>query len=482
MLALSLATAATAHAEPLDLTACVRLALAHNPDVQDAVDATLSAVLGRDVPLADYHFKAVPSVSGGLQGNNNTNQRYDLELSRKLMLTGTQIGLTGGTSVFSSVPQSSVPYLTETRVTLTQPLWQGRSRLENGERLDDADRRIGAAKHTLAGAREDLVLQVARGFYDVVRAVELVHVAESSLDRVSQLDQAARAKLSIGAVSKMDVFRTELQATRLKNALVEQQARRETAIDQLRGLLGVTADVPLEIDARLAGIAADASGSAPAQRLELAPAPGARLEQTVEQALARRDEVAEAQEQVRDAERKALLARYKIWPAINLVGSYARQGIGNDLEESSHLKRTEWLLGLSSTTPLDRTEERVAASQAEIVLRGRERRYRAVREQTIRQARDAWRQLERARAARTLAADIVEQAEKQAELARFRYEKGVTDNFDLVQAESERAEARSGRVLAAIEEILAAAQVRRAEGTLGEAFAVSAEPSDGRLR
>src|SRR5207237_3514982 len=93
VLALSLATAATAHAEPLDLTACVRLALAHNPDVQDAVDATLSAVLGRDVPLADYHFKAVPSVSGGLQGNNNTNQRYDLELSRKLMLTGTQIAL-----------------------------------------------------------------------------------------------------------------------------------------------------------------------------------------------------------------------------------------------------------------------------------------------------------------------------------------------------------------------------------------------------
>ena len=158
VLALSLA-AATAHAAPLDLTACVRLALAHNPDVQDAADATLSAVIGRDVPLADYHFKAVPSVSGGLQGGNNTNQRYDLELSRKLMWTGTQIGLTGGTSVFSSVPQSSVPYLTETRVTLTQPLWQGRSRLENSERLDDADRRVGAARHMLAGTREELILQ-----------------------------------------------------------------------------------------------------------------------------------------------------------------------------------------------------------------------------------------------------------------------------------------------------------------------------------
>jgi outer membrane protein len=129
-------------------------------------------------------------------------------------------------------------------------------------------------------------------------------------------------------------------------------------------------------------------------------------------------------------------------------------------------------VGVSSTTPLDRTEERVAARQAEITLRGRERHYRAVRDQVIRQVRDAWRELERSRAERTLAAEIVEQSEKQAELARFRYEKGVTDNFDLIQAETELAEARGAQVLAAIDEVLTAAQLRRAAGTLGEAFAV----------
>src|SRR5262245_54111106 len=75
-IAFSVIVGAGAHAEPLDLTACVRLALAHNPDIQDAADSAVSAVIGRDVPLADYHFKLVPSVSGGLQGANNTNQQY----------------------------------------------------------------------------------------------------------------------------------------------------------------------------------------------------------------------------------------------------------------------------------------------------------------------------------------------------------------------------------------------------------------------
>ena len=479
---LALGMAPLAHAAPLDLATCVRTALAHNPDVQDAADGAVSAVLSREVPLAEYHFKLVPDVSGGVQGSNNSNQKYALDLSRKLLLTGTKISLTGGTSVFSSVPQASVPYFSETRVTLTQPLWQGRSNLENREHIDDADRRVAAAKHALAGARQDLVLQVTHGFYEVVRADELVRVAQTSLDRVLQLDEIARAKLAMGAVSKMDVFRTELHTARLKNALVEQQARRGTALDQLRELIGLDTDVPLEIDARRGG------GNVPASApVDLAPAPGEVVEQAVDEALDRREEVAEARDQVADAERRALLARYKVWPAVNFLGSYARQGVGNNFSDSSHLNRTEWLLGVSTTTPLDRTEELVAASQAELTLHGRERRYRIVRDQVIRQVRDAWRQLERARAERTLAAEIVEQAEKQAELARFRYDKAVTDNFDLVQAETDLAEARSGQVLAAIDEILAAAQVRRVAGSLGDAFGlpetyrsdVSTDGSDG---
>jgi outer membrane protein len=459
---------AIAHAEPLDLTACVRFALAHNPELADAVDSSVSAVLGREVPLAEYNLKLIPAVSGGLQGGNRTNQQYEAQLSRKLLPVGTQIGLSGGTSIFSSVPQVSIPYFTESRLTLSQPLWQGRTRLENSERIDDAERRVAASTHALASAREDLILQVVRGFYEVVRGEELVRVAEVALGRVNELGQIAGAKLALGTVSKMDVFRTELHAARLKNALVQQQARREAALDTLKAILGLDAELPLTLDARVAHGATAPAG--------LGTPPGTSVDEAIEAALERRIELLEAKQQVADAERRALLAHYKVWPAVNLVGSYAKQGLGNSFEESSRLNRTEWLVGLASTTPLDRTEERVAASQAEITLRGRERHYRALRDQITRQVRDAWRQLERAGAERALATEIAAQTDKQAELARFRYDKGITDNFDLVQAETDLAEARSGSVLAAIEELLAAAQVRRSAGTLGEAFGIPDEP------
>ena len=113
-------------------------------------------------------------------------------------------------------------------------------------------------------------------------------------------------------------------------------------------------------------------------------------------------------------------------------------------------------------------------AEAEVILRARERHYQTLRGDVLRQLRDAVRQLRRAEAERTLAAEIADQSEKQAELARFRYEKGVTDNLDLVQAEEQRAAAKGDTVLAAIDEVIAAASVHRAAGTLTEKFIAGA--------
>ena len=449
---------ARADDRPLDLSACVRQALARNPQVEDARDAAVIAYLGRDLALDEFAFKAVPSVNGGLQGDNRTNQNVQMLFSRKLLATGTEVSLTGESRVFSSVPQVSVPYFSETRLTVAQPLWRGRSVLENRDHVDEAERRIGLSEHALESTREDLVLQVVRSFYDVVRAEELVGIAEKSLERMNELRDIAQAKLALGSVSKMDVFRAEIHAGRIKNALLDQQARQSAGLDALKALLGIDPQVELRIDSRLQGpSAADLAGRNPE-----------------EIALEKRIEILEARDQVQDAERKLLLARYRIWPGVDLVGSYAQQGFGNSFADSMRLNRDEWGVGLRSILPLDRTAERAAMAEAEVILRARERHYQTLRGDVLRQLRDAVRQLRRAEAERTLAAEIADQSEKQAELARFRYEKGVTDNLDLVQAEEQRAAAKGDTVLAAIDEVIAAASVHRAAGTLTEKFIAGA--------
>jgi outer membrane protein TolC len=446
--------AAAAQPEPLDLTACVRRALAANPEVQDALDATASANLGRRVALAEYHLKVVPSVNGGIQGRNETDQDYNLLFSRKFLPTGTRVAVQGGTHVFSTVPQVSVPYFSETRLSVAQPVLQGRTRLENRERIDDAERRIASSENAVAVAREDLALRVVERFYDVVRATRLTEVGEQSLARVRGLGEMAEGKLSLGAVSKMDVYRTELHASRLENTLVDQHTRREAALDDLKKLLALDPRVELAIDARVQGPAAtDFVG-----------------ESAIDNALTRRTEVVEARQRVSDLERKTVLARYRLWPAFDLVGFYARQGLGNSFGSTLELDREEWNVGVRSTVSLDRTVEEAALADAEIALRREERQYRVVSDAVVAEVRRALRELQRAKAEVTLAGQIAQQADQQAELARFRYDKGVTDNFDLVQAEEQRAEAQASQAIALINEAVAAAVVRRASGTLAEAF------------
>ena len=252
----------------------------------------------------------------------------------------------------------------------------------------------------------------------------------------------------------MDVYRADIQEARVLNTLADQEARRAGALDNLKLLLGLDPRVDLQIDPRLQGPT-------------VTELKGVNLE---DQADNQRPEVREARAEVADSERKLVLAKYGLWPALDLVGHYAQQGFGESFGDSFNLDRTEWNVGFRSSVPLDRTIQKAALTEAEIALRSRERNYRQLRGQVVGQVRQAVRQLDRARAESELAARIATQASQQEELARYRYEKGLTDNFDLVQAEEQLTEARAGQILATIDQAVAAGAVRRATGTLTAAF------------
>lgn len=454
LVAAGILAAAPAHGAQLDLTSCVKMALARNPLVLDAIDAEMSARLSLEVAELEYDLQVTPTVDGGVQGSNTTNQNFELLLRRKFLPTGTQVDVKGSSRVFSTVPQVSVPYFNEARVTVAQPLFQGWTAIENRSGLDEAERRVLSSEHAIEIAREETVFQIVRAYYEVVRAEKLLDVASRSLTRVRELQTAAEARLELGKVSKMDVYRAELQKARVQNTLADQEARRAGALDDLKLLLSLDPRVDLDVDPKLQGPTVT-----DLKEIDLE-----------DQADAQRAEVREARAEVADSERKLVLAKYGLWPSVDLVGYYAQQGFGESFGDSFNLDRTEWNVGFRSSVPLDRTLQKAALTEAEISLRSRERHYRQLRGQVVGQVRQAVRQLERTQAESALAGQVAEQASQQEELARYRYEKGLTDNFDLVQAEEQLTEARAAQILAAIDHTLAAAAVRRATGTLTAAF------------
>lgn len=196
------APGAGAQEGPLDLEACLRLALEANPDFQSrraAVEATRAEVTG--ARSARY-----PSL-----GLSASAARYE----------------TGGSGALDRH---------EVGVALRQTLYRG-GRVEAG--VDAAAANLEADEGALDAARADLVLAVVEIWYGAAQGERLVRSAEEGLSRSRLNLEYAEARLAAGLGTRPDVLRArvdvsaaQLDLTRARNVLEGARARLNTLMGQ----------------------------------------------------------------------------------------------------------------------------------------------------------------------------------------------------------------------------------------------------------
>ena len=71
-------------------------------------------------------------------------------------------------------------------------------------------------------------------------------VARQSLERSESLRRASVARLEVGLVSKLDVFRAELQASQAQESMVRAETSLRGALERFRTLLGLSPGDPLQ--------------------------------------------------------------------------------------------------------------------------------------------------------------------------------------------------------------------------------------------
>jgi outer membrane protein TolC len=286
-------------------------------------------------------------------------------------------------------------------------------------------------------------VDVARSFYQIVQQRQLLAVSRQSLQRSESLLKASEARLAVGLVSKLDVFRAELQASQAQDAMVRSQAALETALEQFRVLLGLSPTEPLEpeaVDLRepLAG--------------EAEP-----LDALLDRARSRRLELQEGRDQIDDAQRSASLARQNLLPQLDLNLGFTQGGLGTTFSNAFTSDRRVDVF-LSASYPVERSSERASKAVAEIEVAARTRGVRQQELQVEGEVRAALRELERIRKSVDLQKKGVQVAEQQRRLATLRYQRGLASNFDVVDAEGSLVLARSALV-----NLLTSYQVARIE-------------------
>jgi outer membrane protein TolC len=281
---------------------------------------------------------------------------------------------------------------------------------------------------------------------------QLLEVARQSLRRSENLQRASEARLKIGLVSKLDVFRAELQASQAREAQVRAGAALESALEQFRALLALSPSDPVEPEA--------------APLPETLPAETDAIEVLVTRALASRLDLHEVRDQVEDARRSASLARQNLLPQLDLNTGYSRSGFGTSFSNAFDVADHRFDFFLSASYPFQRSAEKANRAVAELDLLARQRAVRQKEQEVEAEVRAAVRELARIRQSVELQRKGVEVAAQQRRLATLRYQRGLASNFDVVDAEGSLVLARSALVGLLTNYKVAQMELLRATGEL----------------
>lgn len=440
----ALVAAATAVAQPLTAEEAVKMALANSSQAIRAEADVLDARGG----LYSAYSRVMPQVSAGWSRSVR-----DVEDSFS------QQPIAGNVFEFGTLKSSSytnTPQVSGSWSVLDLSSIQGVRAALSG---------MKAARHQRSAARNDVVYEARRQFYEVVRQVRLAQVAEDALKLARDDERRVRALFEVGSVSKSDLLKAQVRTSQSElDSLVASHNVRVQRITLAR-LIGVPEATMAPVDTALVVSMADYDEAA-----------------LVTEAASNRPDLMAVEAELRAAKSNRTAARFARLPYVTLSGSatfdskskgWSRDrgidfGTGLPVEsEASTNSSTD--RSVSGTIALNwdlfdgfSTDARNAAAKARL-MRAEDARDAARRnlESDVHEALIAY---DQAVKGRRVAERTIESATENLKLTQQKYNVGSATILDLIDAQVQLQRAQSDGVSALVAIRIAEAQVNRARG------------------
>jgi outer membrane protein TolC len=303
----------------------------------------------------------------------------------------------------------------------------------------------------------DALLQVRIAYYDILLAEQEIDVRDASVLLLEEEWKDAKRRRNAGTVPEFNVIRAEVQWATAKPPLIRARNALRNAKIRLANLLAFDLAPHLEEDLPL-----QLSGSLEAELGALLPL-NTTLAEAIQRALAQRSELAVLR-QAEGLRRESLVgARAGRLPSLQtFVGYEGRSGMfSHDLDHAVDgwtagvQLRWDWYDGGLTSGRVTEAKARLERAQIELEDAAREV------ELEVRTAHsnygDAREVLESQR-------KVQDQAQEALRLATARYQAGSGTQLDLLAAETSLTEARTTRVVAARDVLVARARLDRAIG------------------
>jgi outer membrane protein TolC len=298
-----------------------------------------------------------------------------------------------------------------------------------------------SAQFSARDSQDAVVLAVCGTYLQILATAERITAAHAQLDTATALFQQTQQKRGVGLVAQIDVDRSEVEQLTQQQRVISLETQFSKQKIALARMIGLPPNQAYDI----------------ADSVPFTAAPAITLDDAIHQALDRRADIKAAEAQVRAAERTLTAAHDERLPSLAVNGNYGAIG--------TNPSQTKATFSAAATLSIPiwqggRTEGDIKEAQA--ALSQRQAELEDLNGQVESDVRNAWLDLEAATNQVKLAQRNLQVTKETLDLTRQRFEAGVTDNVEVVQAQEALTSAELDRINSVFAHNLAKLSLARA--------------------
>ncbi len=331
--------------------------------------------------------------------------------------------------------KSKTQFIPSFRLSVKQPIYDfGRT----AKALESKRKLIEASQRSLASNEDEVVLNVHLAYYNYHLAQRVVKIQE---DRVAQaqvhLDRAS-GFFEVGKIPESEVSKAELEVSNAQVELINARGQARLAKVNLNNAMGVTevADNPRDYV-----LLADVSYEPFKENLKDA----------IDEALVGRDELMGAELKIRAWRSALAAAKSQYWPIISASAGFGPYIVSSDpvnLLDNSQVK-VGYNIGLNFSFPIFQgLTVRADIAEAQGGIRTATAQYNVVRQRIIQQVQERYFSVKYAEERYRATEHLIEQGERNLQLASGRFETGVGSAIEISDANLSLANAKIDRISA----------------------------------
>jgi outer membrane protein len=204
---------------------------------------------------------------------------------------------------------------------------------------------VTKTKFDLTTVREEYMQRIAAFYYEALRAIRSIEIAEANVARLKTQRDAAASRLRVGEVTKTALLRAEAQLSGADSDVVKAKNRLDLARADLARIVGITGDYKLAetTEPGIKSMEHEVQGA-----IIDGCSPG-NLSCLQDKALAERSELKALDQVQKIAENNVKFAKGAYWPIFSVEGVYTRQ---DQSPATNNLVRDSAYGGVRLTLPL----------------------------------------------------------------------------------------------------------------------------------